>query len=215
MASEGALPSPATETTTEQQHVRSLSVSARLLAGATTFFFVSFVFAYFYLRSLDVERDWRPPHVKPDQAVGAAFIACIVLSAVALIVADRLERNRSEWTALAAVSLVLGLAAVALGCIEFTVQKFGPTDGAFASIFCAWMAFYLLFVLSTMYWLEIQLATELRDRRKPKARTGQGVSEYEDPDQLLPRGLEASVFYWTFLAAIGVITYVILYLLQT
>ena len=42
---------------------------------------------------------------------------------------------------------MLGLAAIALQCIEYTVQHFGPTDGAFASVFCAWTAFYLIAVL--------------------------------------------------------------------
>ncbi len=45
---------------------RALSVASRLLAGATTFFFLAFVFAYFYLRSLNVEHMWRPAHLKPD-----------------------------------------------------------------------------------------------------------------------------------------------------
>jgi heme/copper-type cytochrome/quinol oxidase subunit 3 len=229
MASEGAVPSPqggtppaapfaqsrATEAPADQRErgVRALSVSSRLLAGATTFFFMSFVFAYFYLRSLDVERDWRPHHVKPDQGLGAAFIACLVLSAVALIVAERQQRSLSEWIGLAIGSLALGLAAIAIQCIEFTKQPFGPTDGAFAGIFVAWLAFYLLFVLATMYWLEIQIATELRDRRNRSTRPGEGVTEFEDPDQLLPRGIGASTFYWSFLVGIGVITYIILYII--
>ena len=38
------------------------------------------------------------------------------------------------------------------------------------------------------------------------------MTVFEDPDKLLPRGMDAAVFYWSFLAAIGVITYVVLYL---
>ena len=56
---------------------RALSVAARLLAGATTFFFLAFVFAYFYLRSLNQDHMWRPAHVKPEQALGAAIVACV------------------------------------------------------------------------------------------------------------------------------------------
>jgi heme/copper-type cytochrome/quinol oxidase subunit 3 len=229
MASEGAVPTPqggmqpaaphaedrGVEPPAERRErgIRALSVSSRLLAGATTFFFMSFVFAYFYLRSLNNQHGWRPHGLKPDQGLGAAFVACIVLSAVALILAERRQRSWSEWVWLATGSLVLGLAAVAIQCIEFTKQNFGPTDGAFASVFCGWLAFYVLFVLGTMYWLEIQIATELRERRKPSARLGEGVTEFEDPDQLLPRGIGASTFYWAFLAAIGVLTYIILYII--
>ncbi len=59
---------------------RALSVASRLLAGASTFFFLAFLFAYFYLRSLNVDHMWRPAHVKPDQGLGVAFIVCLLLS---------------------------------------------------------------------------------------------------------------------------------------
>ena len=206
-------PAPEPPAVRRQRGVRGLSIAAHLLAGATTFFFAGFLFAYFYLRSLDVDHMWKPAHVKPDQALGAAFVACIVLSAALAIVAGRRERASASWVGAASASLLLGLVAVALQCIEFTTQGFGPTNGAFASVFCAWLAFYLIAVLGTMYWLEIQVATELRERREPTARPGEGVITYEHPDRLLPRGLDAAVFYWGFLAGIGVVSYVILYLL--
>ena len=47
---------------------RALSVASRLLAGASTFFFLAFVFAYFYLRSINQEHCGSPTHVNPDQA---------------------------------------------------------------------------------------------------------------------------------------------------
>ena len=59
-----------------------------------------------------------------------------------------------------------------------------------------------------MYWLETQVATELRARRSPAIH-----GDIQDPDRLIAPGLDAAVFYWTFLGAIGVITYVTLYLL--
>jgi heme/copper-type cytochrome/quinol oxidase subunit 3 len=113
------------------------------------------------------------------------------------------------WLAPAIAAVALGLAAVALQCIEYTRQKFGPTDGAFASVFCAWTALYLLAVLGTMYWLETQVATELRARRKPASAEG----DIRQADLLIAPGVDAAVFYWAFLAGIGVVTYVVLYLL--
>jgi heme/copper-type cytochrome/quinol oxidase subunit 3 len=189
---------------------RALSVGARLLAGASVFFFLAFVFAYFYLRSLNVHGMWKPAHVKPDQALGAAFAVCILLSAVATVLAGRqFKRGERSWTTAASAGLGFGLVAIALQCIEYTVQKFGPTDGAFASVFCAWTAFYLLAALGTMYWLETNLASELRARREPASSRG----DIKDPDRLIAPGLDASVFYWSFLAAIGLLMYVVLYLL--
>ena len=154
----------------------ALSVAARLLAGATTFFFMAFVFAYFYLRSLNVEHMWKPAHVKPDQGLGAAFIACIVISAALAILAGRRDASKSSsWVAPGAGAVAFGLVAVALQCVEFTTQKFGPTDGAFASVFCTWLSFYMIAVLAAMYWLETQVATEWRERRHPTARGLEGV----------------------------------------
>jgi heme/copper-type cytochrome/quinol oxidase subunit 3 len=189
---------------------RALSVASRLLAGATTFFFLAFVFAYFYLRSINQEHMWRPAHIKPDQGLGAAMIACVVISVALTIIGGRqMKRGSRSWTGPALGGVLFGLAAVGLQCAEYTSQNFGPTNGAYASIFCAWSAFYLIAVLCTMYWLETQVATELRARRKPAS----GEGDIKDPDLLIAPGLDAVVFYWSFLAAIGVLTYVVLYLL--
>jgi hypothetical protein len=64
-------------------------------------------------------------------------------------------------------------------------------------------------VLGTMYWLETQVASEVRARRKPASTEG----DISQADLLIAPGLDAAVFYWSFLAAIGVVTYVVLYLL--
>lgn len=189
---------------------RILSVAARLLCGATTFFFLAFVFAYFYLRSLDQNHMWRPAHVHPNQGWGAAFIVCIVLSAILTIVAGRqMKAGSASWLTAGIGAVVLGLAAVAVQCIEYTVQDFGPTNGAYASVFSGWTGFYLIAVLATMYWLETQAATELRARRAPASST----ADVNEPDRLIKPALDAATFYWCFLAGIGVLTYVVLYLL--
>jgi heme/copper-type cytochrome/quinol oxidase subunit 3 len=189
---------------------RALSVASRLLASATTFFFLGYLFAYFYLRSLNVEHLWRPLHIKPSQALGAAMVACVIISALLTFLAGRqLKSGVRSWVTLAAGGVLVGLAAVALQCIEYTVQRFGPTHGAYASVYCAWTALYLIAMLGTMYWLETEVATELRARRKP-APTG---GDIRDADRLIAPSMDAAVFYWCFLAGIGVITYITLYLL--
>jgi heme/copper-type cytochrome/quinol oxidase subunit 3 len=118
---------------------RALSVTARMMCGATTFFFLAFLFAYFYLRSIDAHHVFHPSHIKPNQALGAAFIACVVLSAAAAVIAGRrMKASSRSWLMAGIASVGLGLIAVALQCIEYTVQHFGPTNGAYASVFCSW-----------------------------------------------------------------------------
>ncbi len=37
--------------------------------------------------------------------------------------------------------------------------------------------------------------------------------DIKDPDRLIAPGFDAAVFYWSFLAAIGLLTWVVLYLI--
>lgn len=193
---------------------RALFVAGRLLAGASTFFFLAFLFAYFYLRSLNQNHQWHPGHVNVEQGYGAAIVACTILSALLAIVAGRQMKAQSRsWLGPASGALVLGLAAVALQCVEYTTQGFGPTDGGFASVFCAWTAFYAIAVLATMYWLETQVATELRARRVPAHMLDEETGgDIEDADRLIAPALDACVFFWSYLAGLGAIAYVVLYL---
>jgi len=69
-------------------------------------------------------------------------------------------------------------------------------------------------VLATMYWLETQVATELRARRVPGHMLDEETgADIKDPDRLIAPGLDACVFYWSYLAALGALAYVVLYLL--
>ena len=46
---------------------RNLWIGARVIAGTTILFFAAFVFAYFYLRSLNNTGRWRPDGVDPPR----------------------------------------------------------------------------------------------------------------------------------------------------
>jgi hypothetical protein len=194
---------------------RALFVAGRLLAGASTFFFLAFVFAYFYLRSLNQNHQWHLARVKPEQGLGVAIVVCVLLSgALAILAARQMKAQSRGWLAPACGALVLGLAAVALQCVEYTVQPFGPTDGGYASVFCAWTSFYAVATLATMYWLETQVATELRARRVPGHLLDEETGgDIKDPDLLIAPALDACVFFWSYLAALGALAYVVLYLL--
>lgn len=188
---------------------RALYIAARLLAGAVTFFFVAFLFAFFYLRSLDQNGYWLTAHVNPDKTIGIAIIACVLLSALAAHIASRhMRREHRGWLIPAVISIVLGLAAVEVQAVGYSSQGFGPTDGAYASVYIGWTASYIIAVIGALYWIETQVATELRARRDPAHSEG----DISDPDQLIEPGLAAASFFWGYLAAIGVITYAVLYL---
>jgi heme/copper-type cytochrome/quinol oxidase subunit 3 len=191
---------------------RNLWVSARLGAGAIAFFNLPFVFAYFYLRSVDTKAHWKIGPVHPSSAMGIAIVVAIALSA-ALARAGRSRRVKAG-----ALAIVLGLVAVALQCIEYTTVDFGPASGGYASVFFGWTAMYAVAVLLAMYWLEVQVATMARAPRGTRVQAELTAGGHEPPRgaaadaDLTTAGYEAASFYWSFLAGIGVLAWVVLYL---
>jgi heme/copper-type cytochrome/quinol oxidase subunit 3 len=202
---------------------RNLNSAAHLLASATAFFFLAFVFAYFYLRSLNNAGLWKPKGVDASVAYGTVVMALTVASAalVRLGLSDHRADRRTQWRSKGLVALVLGLAALVVQVVEWTRAGFGPADGGYASVFVGWTAFNLLFVLITLFWLENLLATSFRYRNHHSGSPAPGEAsgdpgrpghDIADPLSLVRPGLEALSFYWLFLAGVGVLAWVVLYL---
>lgn len=178
---------------------RNLWIGARVIAGTTIMFFLAFVFAYFYLRSLNNSGRWRPEGVDVPDRYGALIVLLFAVSAGSLLYAAQAVRRNRNWLVAVGVSLALGLAGCAVQIFEYWHLHFGPLDGGYASVFIGWTVFYAVFVLCTMYWVEILLAEGLRNRRATAA--------------FVPLGLGDAAFYWALLAGIGVLSWAILYLL--
>jgi heme/copper-type cytochrome/quinol oxidase subunit 3 len=146
---------------------RNLISASYLLAGATAFFFVAFLFAYFYLRSLNNGGMWKPKGIDASIGWGTAVVACYAASALLVRVGlnDHRALRRDRWRVEGLVALLFGVAGLVLQAIAWTSQGFGPADGGFASVYFGWTAFLFLFVLGTMLWLEMTLATSFRYRK--------------------------------------------------
>jgi hypothetical protein len=192
---------------------RNLIAAGHLLASATAFFFLGFVFAYFYLRSLNNDHLWRPKHVDPSLALGTAVMALCVVSAIVVRIGlvDHRAGRRSRWRLNGVLGLAAGVAAVVIQVVEWTTNGFGPADGGYASV---------LFVVGTLFWLENLLATAIRYRDASgvpapghaSGDPGRAGHDIADPLSLVRAGLEALSFYWAFLAGLGVLAWVVLYL---
>ncbi len=190
---------------------RALWVGARQLCGAAAFFFVSFVFAYFYLRSLDPNHSWKIGTVTVPVGWGLVIAVVLVLSAVAL----RAAATRPELTVRAgAAALVLALLSIVLQVITWTTLGFGPASGGFASVYVGWTAFYAVFTLPCAFWIETQVATAWRRRREGVrgSRPPAPAEVHTDP-AVIGAGLDACSFFWNFYVFNGVLLFVILYLL--
>lgn len=169
--------------------------------GAMAFFFASFLFAYFYLKSLDENHGWTiGKHVSPSGGLGVAIMAVYLLSGVLLYLGSRRQADEIS-TGVAAV--ILALSGVALQFAEYSHLGFGPASGGYASVFFGWTGTYAVGALWGIYWMETTVAGLWRARRD-------GGSE--ESVALLRTGLSACSICWSFFVAIGVLMFIVLYL---
>jgi heme/copper-type cytochrome/quinol oxidase subunit 3 len=181
---------------------RDLWVGVRLWTASVAFFFLTFVFAFFYLRSLNSNNQWRPHGVNPPTGWGVAIFVCIAASVVLYWVAVRFWLE-PRWRMLAAVSVVLALAAAVIQCIQWGVMSWGPTNGGYASVFIGWTGFYLFFLLGVIYWMETLVAESYRERG------GEGA---EARAIVRRANAEALSLFWLFLGLVELGAFIILYL---
>jgi cytochrome c oxidase subunit 3 len=203
---------------------RNLSVAAKLWSSSTIFFFFAFLFAYFYLRSLNSHHLWKPKGVDVSEGWGIAVAACVVVSALLLWSGrdDQAADRRPRWRLKGIAAFLFGLAAIAVQIVAWAEVGFGPTNGAYASVYFGWTGLFVLFVFCTLYWLETCLALSYRYRKETLGaaavepgdasgdpyRTGQDIA---NPVALNTAELAALTFYWAILAGVGVISWFVLY----
>jgi heme/copper-type cytochrome/quinol oxidase subunit 3 len=188
---------------------RAIRVGGRLLCGAISFFFASFLFAYFYLRALDLNHAWKIGAVHPSKGLGVMIMALFLFGAVAYRLAAK--REEVDVVLAGAIAVLFSLAAIALQFFEYTKLDFGAASGGYAAVFFGWTSLYAIVALFGVYWIWIQIASMLRVHRegtRPEALEGVEIDE----NDLLRAGIEASSFYWAYYVAIGVLAYIVLYI---
>jgi heme/copper-type cytochrome/quinol oxidase subunit 3 len=203
---------PGIEAEPPEWQARVAWVGARQLTGAAAFFFMSFLFAYFYLKSQDVAKKWTYGHVSPPVGWGVAIIVVLIVSAVLLWLTTRMPARAPE---LAFAALGLALVAVALQCIAYTRLGFGPASGVYASVYIGWTAFYAVFLLACAYWIEVQAASMWRRRREGAAWAADETVPEAAEAQMMGADLQACSFFWNFYVFFGFAAFVLLYLIGT
>jgi heme/copper-type cytochrome/quinol oxidase subunit 3 len=180
---------------------RNLRVGSRIWAAGLGFFFISFLFAFFYLRALDSNGVWRgwPGHKpEPSLAFGVVILICVVASAAISVAASRFAPQIVPLAMPA--SAVLLLAAIALQAAQFSSLGFGPTDGGYASVFVGWTGLLALVLLGMVYWL----ATAAQDvRRAAEPIPGFGVAAVDAVSLVLLvlAGVELAAFILLYIVA--------------
>lgn len=187
---------------------------SRLAMGGLSFLFGSFLFAYFYLRAVNSNHLWHPPGPRPHLWTGTLIMALIVASAAGhTVVLQRIKAaDKKTWQRGALVALVFGLAAVILQIWQLLNLSFLPGSSGFASVFTGFYPVYLTVVLALMIWLEILL---VRGSKIP------AISFVEQPPtyaeafavQRFQASLSAFAATWNYLAVVGILFWVLFYLL--
>ncbi|HTY97857.1 MAG TPA: hypothetical protein VMB91_12500 [Solirubrobacteraceae bacterium] len=188
----------------------ALRLGGRLLCGSITFFFVSFLFAYFYLLALNTNGHFRIGSTHPPVGWGTAIAGLYLFSAIVYRLASR--RPFGDVLPAGIVALLCTLAAVALQFLEYTSLSFGAASGGYAAVFFGWTACYAVVALISALWIEIQVASLVRWRAGSAEQRERRAGVPSDDEVLLRAGVEASSFYWAYFAAIGVVAFIVLYL---
>jgi heme/copper-type cytochrome/quinol oxidase subunit 3 len=185
----------------------NLVVGARLFASAMAFVFMSFVFAFFYLKAVNSNGMWRPAAVTPPQGYGIAILVCILAAAGAFELARRALASGTGSVPMLSLALGLSVAVVVLQLIEYLAGvNFGADGGGYASVFYGWTAMFLAFWLGAVYSVETLLATSMRAAREAAA-NGAAV-------ETLRPSADATMVYLYSCAGIAVVTWVLLYLIK-
>jgi hypothetical protein len=189
---------------------------ARLGVGSLSFGFGAFIFAFFYLKSLNSHGLWYPAgFTGPKLWLGTLIAALIVVSAA--IQTAGLQRikaaRRGTWLAAATVALALGLAAIGLAIYQLVSLSFWPGANGFASVFTGSTPVYVFVAAAVMIWLETLI---MRGRAIP------AISFVEQPPtfaeafavQRFQSALSAFTVTWNYLAVVAVVMWILFYVVH-
>jgi heme/copper-type cytochrome/quinol oxidase subunit 3 len=188
---------------------------SRLAMGALSFLFGAFVFAYFYLRSVNSGGRWQGSgYHAPSMIMGTVIMLLVLCSAgVHYTGLQRIKAgNKRMWQIAAVTALLLGLGAVAIQIIELVLLPFYPGSSGFSSVFTGFYPVFLVILLGGMLWLEMLL---MRSRSIP------AISFVEQPPtyteafavQRFQATLSAFTAIWNYLAVMAVLFWVLFYVL--
>jgi heme/copper-type cytochrome/quinol oxidase subunit 3 len=188
---------------------------SRLAIGGLTFLFGAFLFAYFYLRSLNSAGRWQGSgYIAPSLWVGTTIMLLAEVSAgVHYFGLQRIKAgHKSAWQIYGLVAMGFGLAAVAFQVYQLTDLPFAPGSSGYASVFTGFYSIFLTIQLAALIWLEILLA---RSRFIPAMSFVEQPPTYTETRdvQLFQASLSAFSAVWTYLALMALLFWLLFYAL--
>src|SRR5438552_826720 len=178
---------------------RNIRVGSRLWAASQAFFFIAFFFAFLYLRALNTNglwRGWPPHHPDPSTVFGVAILICVLAGAA--VARASIFLSPAVWRLCAGAAALLLLAAVGLQAAQFSSLGFGPTDGAYASVFVGWTGLFTVMLLGATYWL-VTVAGDASRSEAPEVRAA---------------AVDAVSFVLLVLAGVEIAAFILLYIVK-
>jgi len=177
---------------------RLVGVGTWLFLAADTTFFVAWWFAFFYLRALNANQAWRAQGVgPPSKGYGVVVLLLAVATAATYLIGSRQPGRALLARVLTPVALVLALATCLFQVYELWHLGFGLTQGGYSSVFTGLSGAWVIQFGFATAWLATIVVQD-----RPNGDT-------------LARPQPAATFarILLFLAAIGVVNYIFLYLI--
>jgi heme/copper-type cytochrome/quinol oxidase subunit 3 len=188
---------------------------SRLAIGGLTFLFGAFLFAYFYLRSLNSAGRWQGfGFIHPSLWIGTTIMLLAEVSAgVQYFGLQRIKAgHKNTWQVYGLIALGLGLAAVSFQVYQLIDLPFKPGSSGYASVFTGFYPVFLVIQLAVMIWLEILLA---RSRFIPALSFVEQPPTYTDTYavQRFQASLSAFSTVWNYMALMALLFWFLFYAL--
>lgn len=196
----------------EQCQISSMWTGSRVLVLASVFLFGAFLFAYFYLRALDLHGNWRVHNQHPSTPIGTSVLVLVLLAALVTYVgARRLQTgSRTDWFVGAGTGLLLSLISAGLLIWDLTMLPFHPASSAYAGLFITLTPVYAFYLLGQSYWIEVLIAQSVARPETVLQDTGEGVV-------VLPRfgaNVEGLVLLTEFMAVVSIVVFLLFYVIN-
>jgi heme/copper-type cytochrome/quinol oxidase subunit 3 len=176
---------------------RVVGVGVWLFLSADIFFFAGWWFSFFYLRALNNNNAWIVDGLtRPNKGYGLVVLLLAVASAVVYWVATRVALRSALFGLLAPASLVLGIGACLFQGYGMWHLGFGLTQGGYPSVFAGLTTSWLIQLAFAVAWLATVVV---------QAGPGRDTA-------LRPHAAISFAWILLFLAAIGIVNYILLYL---
>jgi hypothetical protein len=188
---------------------------SRLAIGGLAFLFGSFVFAYFYLRSLNSNGRWMGSAWRQPSVIQGTIIMLLVLLSAGVHYAalQQIKSGRKTvWQIGGVIALLAGLAAVVWQIIQLLDLPFWPGSSGYASVYVGFYSVFLVVLLSAMVWLEMLL---MRSRFIPAISFVEQPPTYQEAFavQRFQANLSGFSIVWSFLAVMAILFWVLFYAL--